>query len=321
MTERFFRKVIRIKATDSPNVRWAMNEERLGRVPAGEVVLPGVLPWNDYRKRLATWDPIRICIGLEADWYEGAEVLLFPPAWLNRAERYHLTLRGYPRRAKAIGIDPAEGGDKTAMAAGDEYGLIELVSKKTPDTAVIRREALAFMRKHGVPPEMVMFDRGGGGKQIADEMRADGHHVRTVGFGETLTLDPKRGLRLLQEKLGIREEHYEYVNRRAEMYFRLRLRIDPARADLKGNELAYALPGGEFGEVYAELRRQLAPIPLLYDREGRYRLLPKHKNSPDSEERNLTELIGHSPDEADAVVLMLHAMDNKPTRRQAGAIH
>jgi hypothetical protein len=36
------------------------------------------------------------------------------------------------------------------MCAGDELGIIELVSKKTPDTSVIVGEALAFMRKHNI---------------------------------------------------------------------------------------------------------------------------------------------------------------------------
>src|SRR3972149_2557666 len=77
------------------------------------------------------------CIGLDAEFYEGAEVLLFPPEWLNLAENRADAIEKMQRQAKAIGIDPAEGGDQTAIAVVDELGLIELSSRQTPDTSVI----------------------------------------------------------------------------------------------------------------------------------------------------------------------------------------
>jgi hypothetical protein len=152
---RFFRKVIRIRGHDSPNVRLALMQQAAGLKPTGEVIVPGVLPWDEYRKRMATWDKVNICVGIDAQFWKGSSLLLFPPDWLNHSESLALQLRGQKRQAKAIGIDPAEGGDKTAMAAIDEYGLVELVSKQTPDTSVITGEALAFMRKHNVPPDKV----------------------------------------------------------------------------------------------------------------------------------------------------------------------
>ena len=70
----------------------------------------------------------------------------------------------------------------------------------------------------------------------------------------------------------------------------------------------YALP-----EHFTELRRQLAPIPLRYDSEGRLILPPKHKtDGSDSKIETMVDLIGCSPDEADALVLATFGIMNKP---------
>ena len=251
----------------------------------------------------------------ECDFTAGSGSPLFPSAWLDRAGSIAASLGSKPRHAKAIGIDPAEGGDKTAMAAVDEYGLIELVSKKTPDTSIITSEALAFMRKHGVPPERVVFDRGGGGKEHADRLRSQGCNVRTVAFGESLAPDPKHGLTPVHDRVEHREERYAYMNRRAEMYGELRQLLDPMGGlDGKGGPNGWGLPA-----EYRELREQLAPIPLQFDPEGRLKLPPKNKRNPESKEVSLVELIGHSPDEADALVLGVHGMLHKGRRATARA--
>lgn len=293
-----YRKVIHIRAEDSPNV-----QQR-------RAIVPGVLTWEEYKYRRATWDKVRQCIGLDGQFWEGAELLLFPPEWLNRSEWLARELKrlGIKRQARAIGIDPAEGGDDTAMAAGDELGLIELASKKTPDTSVVCNEALAFMRKHGVEPRNVVFDRGGGGKQHADRLASMGYRVRTVAFGEPVVLMPKRGLRSIEQRVDNLEDRYAYLNRRAEMYGELSLLCDPNHDGtlLRGCVGGFAIP-----VEYEELRRQLAVFPRLYNEEGRMYLPPKNKRDSKDTRPTLTEMIGNSPDEADAVVLMVHAMLHK----------
>jgi hypothetical protein len=330
MAPRYYRKIIRITGHDSPNVRLALAEIGAGKKPSNRVIIPGVLPWEDYQKRLATWDNVRKCIGIDALFYEGAEVLMFPPLWLDRANRIADMLRGRHRQAEAIGIDPAEGGDKTSMSAVDRLGLIERVSKKTPDTSVITGEAIAFMRKHNVPPDRVAFDRGGGGKEHADRLREQGYPVRTVAFGESLLMDPKRGITRIEEKKENREERYAYVNRRSQMYGDLRLLLDPAHIiatgpkQIIGSNVVNVQGKWEqsqgFGipAEYTTLREELAPIPLRYDGEGRLKLPPKNKRSENSTELTLVELIGHSPDEADSLVLAIHAMLYKVIRSRAG---
>jgi hypothetical protein len=294
---RHYRKVIRIRAEDSPNVR------------EGREVVPGVLTLDEYQKRRATWDNVRQCIGLDAQFYEGTENLLYPPEWLNRAESLAGLLRGRPRVALAVGIDVGEGVANTSWSAVDRLGLIELLSKKTLDTNVIVGETIAFGRKHGAPPECWVMDRGGGGKQHADRLRAQGYKVRTVAFGESLVPDPKRTQTPFRERLDDREERYNFRNRRAQMAFDLRELLDPA-----ANPAGWAIPA-----EYAELRRQMSPLPLLYDDEGRFRMLAKNKRTENSTEKTMVELLGASPDEFDSVCLACHGMLHAQARPRVGA--
>ena len=302
----YFRKVIRIAATDSPNVRLGLAQQRAGLEPTGETVVPGVLSWDQYQHRLATWDEVRQCIGLRGEFYEGSQLLLFPTEWLNLAEDRARELPAV-RRARAMGVDPAEGGDKSSFSVVDEHGLIEQVNERTPDTNDVVNIAVDLLKRHGVTPDRVCFDRGGGGKQHADRMRAMGHRVRTVGFGEAIAPDPRRGLATVDARKDDRETRYEYKNRRAQMYGELSEAMDPTLPGVR-----FALPA-----QYAECRRQLSLMPKLYDRESRLYMLPKNK-PPGSSETCLIDLIGHSPDEADSLVLAYHARIHKDRRASAG---
>lgn len=305
----YHRRVFRITAEDSPNVRYAKAQIAAGFKPDDRMLVPGVLSWSEYEQRRKLWDPVRQCVSLDARFWRGKDVLLYPQEWMQRAKRIAAKLRGVKRQALAIGADPAEGGDSTCFAAVDMLGLIELRSIKTPDTDVCVQEALAFMRKHNVPPEQFLWDRGGGGKQHADRMRAMGLPVRTVAFGETLALEPRRGTIQVETRRENREERYAYRNRRAQMYHELRLLLDPTDS----------VEGWGIPDEHGELFRQMAPIPLRYDKEGQVVLLSKNKRDPGSKELTLTQLLGRSPDELDAVVLAVHGMLHKGSRASAGA--
>ncbi len=364
-----YRKVIRVAAAGSPNIRLAIEEQRAGlrkpdkRLirtearpwghfspeeyeaacerwtangrpdPPLTMVLQGVKDYEEYVEDRLTWDLIQQTVSLDAQFYEGSEILMFPPAWLDRANRLHdmildgrvaATRNGGVRRAKAIGIDPAEGGDRTAWAVVDEFGLIELVSLKTPDTSVVIPRTLALMDRYKVAEECVAFDAGGGGHEHADRMRQMGYNdVRTIAFGEAPVNELRRGVVLFQERVDQRERRRGYTSRRSEMYGELQLLLDPSG---KEETEGFALP-----REYAAIREQLKPIPLMYDGEGKVFLPPKRRvgpvrtaGSPEAPNskvmKTLEELIGHSPDEADALVLAVAAMQHKPTRRKAGAI-
>lgn len=322
-----YRKIIRITGKDSPNVRLALAQIASGTKPTNEIIIPGVLPYADYVKRREMWDEIRQCIGLDAQFYEGAEILLFPTQWLNKAEELHQSLQGKHRIARAMGIDPAEGGDKSCWSVVDEYGLMFQVALKTPDTTYIPNYTIALMHEYGVPPDRVCFDRGGGGKEHADRLRSQGHKVRSVGFGETILADIKRGLQQVEVRREVREDRYTYKNRRAEMYGELSQLLDPTTETQRGSTLC---AGFSIPPEYSELRRQLALIPKWYDEEGRLYLPPKQRRSeerlqhllgggPIGDKVTLDKLLGHSPDEADSLVLAVHAMLHKGTRITAGA--
>jgi hypothetical protein len=332
----YYRRIIRVQATDSPNVRLALAQQAAGLEPTGEVLLPGVKSWQEYQKNLARWDPIKQAVALRAEFYKGKELLLYPEDWTSLAISYWRSLLGDKCRffrTEAIGIDPGEGGANTSMAAGNRYGLKELTSRKTPDTNDIVKEAKAFMLRHNVPPEMVVFDRGGGGKQHADRLRSEGYRVRTVAFGESLVPDPKHGITTVKHRLDQREDHYAFTNRRAEMYGEFRLLLDPSSigttvGDGKWLHEGFCIPPGDRGEAYGELLRQMKPIPLLYDPEGRMKLLPKNKRTSagaikegarESNELTLVELLGCSPDECDSVVLMIHALLHRQRRNVASS--
>lgn len=309
----YYRRIIKIKAENSPNVRLGVAQQKAGKSVTDEELVPGVLTYSEYQRRRMLWDEVRQCIGLDAEFYEGADFLMYPPAWLDDAERRAADIDGLDRWAKTIGVDPGEGEANTCWTVCDEKGLISLTSKRTPDTAQIINETISLIKQWGVPPECVFFDRGGGGKQCADQLRERGYDVQTVAFGESVRQEMVDGYVPLDERLDMSETRYAYKNRRAQMYGLLRERLDPSLT-----EELFAIPA-----QYNELRRQLSLIPLRWDQEGRLMLPPKSKpnkkgtdldNIPGLSKGNketLIGIIGNSPDEADSLVLAVYGLTQK----------
>lgn len=298
------RKIIRIRAIDSPNIRYALLQKAMGMKESdpgfAPLLVPGLRDYETYALKLKTLDKILKCIQLDADFYEGAELKLWPPEWLAHCADLAIKYWRMVRLARAMGIDTAEGGDKTAFTIGDELGVIECLSLKTPDTNVIHKMAIALGRKHQIPPHNWIFDRGGGGKVHADRLRADGYNVRTIDFGSSPSASPpKDGEKHISEKVEQFEERTIYKNMRAELYYEFSTRCDP-RHPLGG----YGIP--LVGDACIELHRQLSYMPKLYGGDGQLYMLPKNKRTVDSEEtmKTLSELLGCSPDEADSCVLM-----------------
>lgn len=288
----FARRVFHISGDDSPNVkvgRWWGEHKREGSPPRE---IPGVMSWERYLHYQATLDPVKKTIRLYGEFYEGAEYLMFPPDWFDRAEELWETIRQLERGPFFLGVDVAEGGrDLSCWAVIDRYGLVDIEAMSTPDTAVIPTITIAKMHKYKIPARHVCFDRGAGGKQYADGMRRQGYAVRAVGFGE-----------------GARQSKV-YANRRCEMYGRFRETMNPQRwtmvQDLEGNESwsrCFAIPPGQY-----DLRGEFTVLPMNYDEKGRLWLPPKRKVK-NSKEQTLDEMIGRSPDRADAVVLANWAM-------------
>jgi hypothetical protein len=312
----FFRRVYQVRATDSPNVRLGLLQEARGIKPTNEILVDGVISYSTYLQKRATLDPVRQCVGLDAEFYEGAEVLLFPIDWLNHAEEVARQLESSnPRRqVVTLGVDTAEGGDDTVFTGIDRLGTLFQEAFKTADTAVIVPKTIALIREHGIKPENVLFDRGGGGKQHVDILRMKGYNVRAIAFGEAATTPEAKDMSGLKSNNKVREEReakYIYKNRRAEMYAEVRfLLLDPAN-----NERGFGIPAS-----MVELRRQLSPIPLLYDEEGRLYLPPKQRKAgSDSKQVTMQDLIGRSPDHADSFVLAVHGMFHHKVLKVLGA--
>lgn len=310
--KRCYRKIICIRATDSPNVRYALAEQRHGREPSNRVVIPGVKTWEEYKKNLETWDEVKQSISLDARFYEGASVKLFPGDWLDRAQVLAKELKETTpwRKTKAIGVDTGQGGDDTVWTGVDDHGVTFQRVEKTPDTSVIPGITIGLLKEHRVEPENVLFDYGGGGKEHVDRLRAMRYNVRSVFFGEratdpTLLVDRVKSYRPDDSKIDEYETRTVFKNRRAEMYWMLRLLLQEG----------WAIPA-----EYPELIRQLRPIPLLYDGEGRMYMLPKNKNSTTSKEQTLTDLLGCSPDEADSTVLAVFGLKTRKHKMKAGAL-
>jgi hypothetical protein len=165
------------------------------------------------------------------------------------------------------------------------------------------------MHRYSIKAKDVLFDAGGGGAVHADMLRAKGHRVRAIAFGGSATAEKKRGINTLDQRKVDDVTRYAYKNRRAEMYGMLSRKLDPEDGG-----------GMAISRDYVELRRQLSPVPRLTDGEGRLYLPPKKKKDAQSTETTMTELIGCSPDEADALVLAIFGLEKKTSRVKVGAL-
>lgn len=312
MTTPYFRRCIQIRAEDAPTVQAGL---------AGRVVdFPGILSYDEYRHRRATWNQQRQTEGLDAKWFVGAAVMLVPDQWLavaGRVKRLPL-VHGFGNLPRYMGVDPGEGGDDSAWCVIDPHGILELQSFPTPDTNKVVGHTIMLAKQWGVLWENVTFDRGGGGKEHTDRMRAMGYRVRNVGFGEPVKVEPKRGIRTFPERVEVTEEKYASKNRRSEMAWDIRMLLECKEQD---GDLVQLRKGGfhiPATEKYDELRRQMRLIPITYDAEGRFHLLPKQDPKDSDNEQTLRYIMGCSPDEFDAFGLAVFGMNHKPVRQMAG---
>lgn len=327
----YHRKIIQIKATDSPNIQLALEEIKAGKKPSGRMLIPGMKGWEEYSYQRKTWDKVRQSVSLDAEFYEGAENLLYPPEWLNLAEEYARELdtpelkklRAQKKLTRTMGIDVGEGVSESVWTIIDRWGIIHQHAIKTADTNDIPGITIHLGDQYRVEPRNWLFDRGGGGKQHADRLRdirdnrgQSLYPVRTVGFGESANDAIIKKHHSKSEKYEDKEVRYTYFNRRSEMYGRLRFDLLDPLPDADGK------PTRSFGipSKLIELRRQLAPIPLIYDPEGRLKLPPKSKKNPDSDELTMHDLIGCSPDQADSLALAVFGLFSKiPTPQKLKA--
>ena len=321
--DRLFRKVIHVSGEDSPNVIVGRAWRAAGRAgspprrgPHGQVwQVPGILSYETFLEREATLRPSEKRTRLYGLFPEEAGERMFPSAWLDAAQRLGALLqarirqRGRPMgRPFALGVDASEGGgDKSAWCVWGRFGVVEIVAKETPNTTEIAGTTLALMRRYRIKPWYVAFDAGGGGKQIADQLRERGYdEIRDVDFG------------------GRANDSRKYMNCRAELYGELREAMQPSLGQRQqivgriGRMLSLGAAKWSHSKLWcaslppdgAELREDLAVLPLLRDGEGRLRMAPKNRPpraASSRSEKCLRDLLGRSPDQGDAAVLAYFA--------------
>jgi hypothetical protein len=303
----FSRKIIKIRADQSPNVRHALEEIRAGLKPTNKIIIPGVKDYPTYLRHRETWDEQKQAIQLDAEFWEGDAFFLFPRETLNACGD-----RVADGKALVIGVDPAEGGDNTCWAVASANGVLAIISERTPNTSDVMTKTIDLISTFNVKPQNVLFDRGGG-KQHADNLRnakrlgiaLQDYPVRTVGFGDPANRPPRKGVKSLGRQIDELEERYVYKNRRAQMYGILSQLL---------SEEGFAIPRDllfrQFRPDRKSLYDQLRPLPRLMDRkEGQIYLPPKNRpKGMKSKETTIVELIGHSPDESDALALAAYGL-------------
>ncbi|MEM2932515.1 MAG: hypothetical protein QXQ02_00010 [Halobacteria archaeon] len=300
-----FRKVIRITADDSPNVKLAKRQIRAGLEPTGEIIVPGILTYDEYIKRRKLWDKMQQTICLDAKFYKESALMLFPDSVLKRCMMIadKLMESGVRRIAQAMGVDGGEGRDYTVWTVIDRHGVMEQLSLKTSDTSDIPGITISLIKKYNISPKNVLFDRGGGGKQIVDYLRRIGYDVRSIGFGESARSPHlTNAKKSVASKIDSKETAYAYKNRRAELYGVLSSKL----------EEGFGIP-----RSCSNLIKQLSVIPKRYDAEGRLVLPPKDNVVG---QKTLRQILGRSPDEADSLALAVYAMVKRPTIAIAGAL-
>ena len=298
-----------------------MNDLTLEELRKESYICPGVVDIFTYIDHRTLRDKKFQSISLDAEFYEGEEVRLFPKEWLQRAAAIGDRLDPN-RRTKYLGVDSAQGGDNSCWSEGDDLGLLKLTGIKTSNTNNIPTRTASIIRANQILPENVLFDRGGGGKEHADLLRSNGFNVRTIAFGETAT-DPNEYDRKLRkdEQRNNKEFRYVYKNKRSELYGLASSLLSPVI-----NPKGYGIPSSILHRPRSDngpsLYDQLRKIPLWYDKVGRLILPPKIAPSDKQEDQfrevTLKKLLGCSPDEADAFVLMLYAKLRPKKRSQAG---
>ena len=328
---KIFRRTIRIKAERSPNVRYGAREEELNKPVSGRQIIPGVIGYKEYKQQRRDWDEQDQAVGLDAEFYEGAEIRLYPREWIEISTRLWRERFGSyfpsgkrqgtsnPTKGKTLGIDPAAGGDLTAFSVCDEdeesSWLCHLEALKTPDTMLIVDKAVILMHTYGIKAENVLIDLGGGGLQIADNLRRKGFKVRTVNFGGSVKDQKLAGTAPIVKREAAEERQFAYKNRRAQLYHIPSRALDPHDTP-KQLLLPKELIDKKFLPNRPSVREQMEPIPKMFDDNGKMVMLPKNKktrvpNEKEGAQITLTELIGNSPDEWEAILLALFGLYNK----------
>lgn len=219
---------------------------------------------------------------LKGDFLAGQEDdpwQVIPAAWVKAAQE-----RWAPNRPRgpmaALGVDPARGGrDETILMPryGDWFGEVQAYSGgDTPDGPSVAALVVTALRD-GAP---AFVDVIGIGSSVYDHLRGNGVNVVAVNGSHSSTATDRSG-------------RLRFVNKRAELWWRMREALDPAA------EYPIALPPD------ARLRADLcAP---------RWRMTARGVQVESKED--IIKRLGRSPDRGDAAVYALQDAPSIQKRR------
>jgi hypothetical protein len=221
----------------------------------------------------------------EADIYahgkfpeEDSEFQVVLPSWLDRHEQYWLEVHD-SLKIEAFGLDIARtlAGDSTMLAAGGFQGLKKLIEIKSDSVDTICKWVIEEASKLGVNLAWgacpVCIDMGGGhGWGVEEKLRKSG--VRTIAF----------------EPSGSSEYPKNYKNLRAEGYALLGRRLNP-ESDMP----LFAMPPDQ------ALRAELCATEKEYIGNDAIQFKIQSKDE-------IKAKLGRSPDKADALVYLHHAI-------------
>lgn len=281
--------------------------------------IPGQTCYDEFMALLHDSDPLIrnvYALGKFPDQDPEKQVVL--PGWLVEPMKFwqrwnQLWLRAtqgnHPLALKRLdAILPVEGfgldvaasryGDSSVLAVGGRYGIRAIHECQFSDTQQTMWWVLETALSYGIDLKQgtvpIAIDWGGGyGNAVGDPLKKLNVHVIEVHGNATSDLDTKK-----------------YANKRAELYGEVGRRLDPA-GDFR--MMPFALPENE--RLKAEL---IAPAKIYSGHDGeKYYITPKGRRGADENfmGKTLREMLGRSPDRADAVVYCLCALRDQRRRR------
>lgn len=247
---------IHISAFDLPNVK------------AKKTIIPGMTGWEwveEMRHDLGEENPEYVSRVL-GEFPDSDDRVLVPLSWLNKAaERWMET--DWTADVQ-LGVDVARmGGDSTIVAVAHRgQGIKEIIIEPKQPLTATAGSVVNYIRTYS--PSSVRIDSVGEGSGVYDMLVEQKGDMLIEGIkGGHRASDPDR-----------------YFNKRSELYWTLRNRLDP------NGDNPLALPDN------AKLRSQLSGIRFSFDSKGRIKIESKDEMA----KRGMK-----SPDEADAVVYAL----------------
>jgi hypothetical protein len=267
--------------------------------PEFQIILPSWVRhcterWNKWQRlwRRSELNPSSPIVPLPRDHYRGFRDEPITPEPVPANYRAEILQRLLPVECFGLDVAASQHGDSTILAAGGQYGVRALHSCQFADTTQTVEWVLDTARQtYGIEltkgDSPVAIDWGGGyGNAVGDPLRKRGVKVIEIHGNATSDVDPQR-----------------YGNKRAELYGELGRRVDPA-GDFA--ESPFALPDDQ------ELREELAVHQKVFaGRDGqKFYVTPKDRRgaSENFKGKTIKEILGRSPDKADAVVYCYGAL-------------